>query len=349
MHARRVHRMHARDPRQHRGDHRPGQFVHEPAEEGVLLGRASDDRDRPDRPLPVPHPLDLHERKVVPPCVVAEMITERTLGLRLPRRHGALDDEVRIRIDRRAARASNHRDAMPGERAGERQFGQSLGKRHHRGNRHRRRAPDENRHPQRLAPGQRRGMVDADAPMELVVEAGLTVWKVVVARQLHAVHPEIRVPRAGARGILGVDRGEGDEGAAVTGPADDPGQSGQGRRAGEHRSGPHATRQRGQRVERRAEVAPGPLEGRCRIDLQLHEPAHPLERVGEDAFDPPARAVEVDQHGKRRAARPTKEQSRSARPEEPSLDLGDLEMRIDWMVDDDRLPFPLEGGHARRE
>jgi hypothetical protein len=24
-------------------------------------------------------------------------------------------------------------------------------------------------------------------------------------------------------------------------------------------------------------------------------------------------------------------------------------MRIDRMVDDDRLPFPLEGGHARRE
>ena len=195
--------MHALHAGQHGGDHRAGEFVHEPAEERVFLGRPADDRDRPDRPLAVPDVIDPHHGKLVPPGVVAEMVAERPLRLRRARMHRALDHEVGVGVDRRAGRGrriigmrwpartpanvSSERPSGSGITADTAMAGEP---------------PTKIATLQRLAAGQRRRMVHADAAVELVVEAHLAVGLVGVARELHAIHAEVRVLRAGPVGVL---------------------------------------------------------------------------------------------------------------------------------------------------
>jgi len=109
--------------------------------------------------------------------------------------------------------------------------------------------------------------------------------------------------------------------------------------AREHRSRPHPLGQRGQTVERSPPVAEGiPQRGRG-IDLQLDQPADAVERVGEDPLNPPLGAVEVDEHREVGALRPREEHRRPPRPEQPPLDLGDLQVGIDRMLDDDGSPL----------
>ena len=221
MDARGVDCMDARHAGKHGGDHGPGEFVHQPAEERVLLRRATDDRHRPDRPRPMPDLVHGEQWKRVPARVVAEVVAERALGLRPARIDRALDDEVGVGVDGGTARAADHRHPMAGEGAGEGELRQALGQRHDRRDRQRRGAADEDRHLERQAAGQRRRMMNADAAMELVMEPDLAVGQVVVAGQLHPVHAEVRPGRSRLIRVLGVDRRQRDERAAVAGPGHD--------------------------------------------------------------------------------------------------------------------------------
>ena len=148
--------------------------------------------------------------------------------------------------------------------------------------------------------------------------------------------------RARPVGVFGVDGRQRDERAAVTRPAGHPRQPGERNLTGQHGAGADAPRQHREGVVGRPPIPPRPLHGRRRIDLELHEPLHAVERVGEDPLDPPLRAVEVDEHRKRGAPRLREQDGRSACSEQPPLNLGDLEMGIDGMVDFDEQPFGPE-------
>ena len=117
-----------------------------------------------------------------------------------------------------AARAATIRDPTAAECPGEGQLGQPFGQRHHGGDRQRRRAADEDVHPQRLAPANRRRVVDADPSMDLVVQPDLAVRLVLVPRELDPVHPQVRLRQAGPVGVLGVDLRQRDERPAVLRP-----------------------------------------------------------------------------------------------------------------------------------
>ena len=132
MDARGIDGMDARHAGQDRGDHGAGELVDEPAKERVFLRRPADYGDRPDRPLAVPDVINAEQRKLMPPGVVAEVVAERSLRLGGSGVHRALDHEVGVGVDRWSAATGNHRDAMAGQRAGKREFGKALGKRHHR-------------------------------------------------------------------------------------------------------------------------------------------------------------------------------------------------------------------------
>ena len=66
---------------------------------------------------------------------------------------------------------------MAGERPGKRQLAHSFRQRHHGGQRHRRMAADEDIDPQRLAGPHGSRVMDADAAMNLIVQADFAVGK----------------------------------------------------------------------------------------------------------------------------------------------------------------------------
>ena len=76
--------------------------------------------------------IHTEQRKLMLPGVVAEVVAEGSLGLGGPGVHRALDHEVGVGVDGWSAATGNHRDAMAGQRAGKREFGEALGERHHR-------------------------------------------------------------------------------------------------------------------------------------------------------------------------------------------------------------------------
>ena len=76
-------------------------------------------------------------------------------------------------------------------------------------------------------------VMDPNPPMNLIVESDLLVEEVLVARELHPVHPQIRLRQARPVGIFGVDLRQGDERAAVPGPGLERRQSLDGRLMGE--------------------------------------------------------------------------------------------------------------------
>ena len=348
MDSRGVDRMHARHAGKNGGDHGARELVHEPTEERVFLRWAADDRHRPDRPVTMPDMLDPHHGKIVPPRVVAQMVAERSLRLGGSGRDRALDHEVGVGIDRRTVAAGDHGQPMTGQHARECQFGQSLRQRHYGGDGQRRRATDEDRHPERFVPLERRGMMQADAAVQLVVEADLAIGFVVVACELHAVHAEVRLherpPRASVAGVLGVDCRQRDERPAVTGPARHLWEARERNLMGEHRPRPHAPGQHREGVDRASPIPPWSGQGLGGIDLQLHQPLHAVERVGEDPLDPPLGAIEVGEDREGRAPWIREQDGRASGAKQPPLDLGDLQVRIDRVGNLDEFPLAAEGG-----
>ena len=81
----------------------------------------------------------------------------------------------------------------------------------------------------------------------------------------------------------------------------------------------------------------GFLAERARIDLELDQPADRLERVAKQELRPVERAEQVAQERERRPLGPAEQQRRAARLIDPPLDGGDLQIRVDLLVDDDEL------------
>src|SRR5262249_13463972 len=67
-------------------------------------------------------------------------------------------------------------------------------------------------------------MVDADAPVDLVMKSDMSIRNVLIPRKLQAIHAEVGMPPSRPIGIFRVDLGEGDERAAVRGPRNEPRQ-----------------------------------------------------------------------------------------------------------------------------
>ena len=306
-------------------------------------------------------PVDRHHREVVGEAVVAEVVAERPLGLRARRVDVAGDDEVGVggSGDGRSPpsgsvagsrRARTHPQPPAAQRAGERQFGQPLGQRHHRGHGQRRRAADDHVHRQRLAAPPRRRVVDADAAVNLVVQPALAVRLVLVARELHAVHAEVRLHPAGRSGCSVYTCGQRHERPAVQRPALQLRQ----------------LRERGLVCEDR----PGADELRPQPPRQ--RTARPSTATGA-AERSPGRSSVPPACGRRRARRGTGSGARSRVPNrfdtigngvpftraknragppaaiDAALDLGGLQVRVDLLLDADELPGPLQVRDARRK
>jgi hypothetical protein len=263
---------------------------------------------------------------------------ERSLGLAAIGIDGAGDHEVGLGGHGQSALGRDHRDPTAAERPGERQFRQSLRQGHHGGDGHRGRATDEDVHPQRLAATDRRRMMHADPAVDLIVQPDLASRLVGVAGELDPVHPQVRAAQAGPVGILGIDLGQGDERSAVHRPALDPGQFADAGPVRQDRPRPRSPRQEPPERARHAAVSPGIAAQGAGIGLELDQPTDRVERVPEQEPRAFERAEEVAQHRERGPLRVPEQQCRPPGLVDPPLDGGDLQVRIDFPVDDDELP-----------
>src|SRR5262245_60766460 len=87
------------EARNERWDYWAGQLVDQLAEDGVFLGRAADNGERPDRTGAMKDALDAKDGEVVGQAVVAKVIAKRTLGERAARVEGPADTEIRLRVE----------------------------------------------------------------------------------------------------------------------------------------------------------------------------------------------------------------------------------------------------------
>ena len=211
------------------------------------------------------------------------------------------------------------------------------------------RAADEDVDPQRLTPADRRRVVHADPAVDLVMQPDLAVGLILVARELDPVHPQVRPAQARAVRVLGVDLRQGDKRPAVHRPALDLRQLIDRDPVGQDRPGSHAPRQQPPERARHAAISPGVLGQRARINLELDQPAHRLERVAKQELRPVERAEQVAQERERRPLGPAEQQGRSARLIDPPLDGGDLQVRVDLLVDDDELLLSFQVADAFRQ
>ncbi len=160
-------------------------------------------------------------------AVVAKVIAEGAFGQRAAGFDGAGDAEIGLGVDghgagsRRLAAGGiiDQRNAMARQCAGEGQFADAFGQRHDGGQGHGGRAADEDIHAQGLAAPQGGRVVHADAAVNLVVHADFFVRPVLAAGDLNAIDAEVGMAPAWVVGIFGVHSGQGNEGAAVVGPA----------------------------------------------------------------------------------------------------------------------------------
>ena len=295
--------------------------------------------------MAVMHGLHLQDGEIMLQAVVAHMVAKGTFGLEV-RQDVTADAEIRLGQHRQGQTAAvmHGRTAAP-QQAREAQFRQAFGQGHDRRHGEGRRPAHEDVHRQALAPLEGLGMVHADAAMDLVMQAHL-VGGVVVARQLHTVHAQIGGIRAGACGILAVDQRQGDEGAAVHGPAHQTGQGRQGAAVLQHgglggAAGQHV-RQRGQGPQ----AAQGMLQGRGRIGLGGQHGFHPGEAVAKNVVQALRGAEKVGQHGEGAALDPREQQGRRLGAEGPALDVRQLQIRVHGHVDTAQLPDLFQIGHT---
>src|SRR4051794_36618038 len=62
-------------------------------------------------------------------------------------------------------------------------------------------------------------MMDANAPMNLVMQTDFAIGLVIVAADLHAIHSQIRILETGTIRMLGINLRQRDECTSVIGPA----------------------------------------------------------------------------------------------------------------------------------
>jgi len=157
-----------------------GQFVDQLTERGVFLRRPADDRERPDCARLGIHLVHPHNRERMRQAVIAKMISERALGLRLPRINLTRNDKIGIVANAEAVRVAVAKPVAR-QHPGYRHLAQPLRQRHDGRKRVRRRAADEAAHLQRNAPLVRLRLVNADSPMNLIMDADFFIQLVIVA------------------------------------------------------------------------------------------------------------------------------------------------------------------------
>ena len=210
MHAGGIHGVDRMDAMHHRRNDRPGDLVDDRAEAGVLLRRPADHRERPDRVLAVIDLLDVQHRERMRQAVIAEVIAERPFG-QLQRSgstvpvmqksasaaSGSVSRESRVARARRTRRPpSAPANASSGKPSGNGITAASVSAG----------GPPTKTLTRNGTPfADRRGVMHADAAMNLIVQADLPIRLVLVARKLHAVHAEVGMPPAGPLGVLGVN------------------------------------------------------------------------------------------------------------------------------------------------
>ena len=115
---------------------RTGDLVNETAERRVFLRRPPNHSERPNRSVTMIDSIHIENRKIVREAVVPQVISEGTLRQQPVRVDGPGDAEVSFGIDGQAVRRANHRNPAPLHGAGEGQFRQPFGQRHHGGQHH---------------------------------------------------------------------------------------------------------------------------------------------------------------------------------------------------------------------
>ena len=145
-------------------------------------------------------------------------------------------------------------------------------------------------------------MVDADPPMDLVMQPDLAVGLVLVPRELDPVHPQVRLRQAGAVGVLGVDLRQGDERPAVVRPATGAAGAARGS-SGAPGSARDRTRlgSRCRAVNGTSRYRQGLARAAGGLDLQLDQVADGFEGVAEEEPGPLDRAEQVADHRERRS------------------------------------------------
>ena len=152
------------------------------------MRRATDDGEGPDGVLSSQDRFDLKDGKIVREGVIAEMVAERPFR-ELPMGIDRPDDgEVGLRGDGKTIGPLDERESMAAQNPRETELTHPLGQGHDGGNRQRRWAADGNHHSKTFASLDGSGMMDADAPMKLVVESDFAVGGVLIPIELNAIH-----------------------------------------------------------------------------------------------------------------------------------------------------------------
>ena len=93
---------------------------------------------------------------------------------------------------------------------------------------------------------------------------------------------------------------------------------------------------------RRFQIQPRPPQQIGRIDLQGNQAADRLQRVAKQVLHPLHAAKQVGQHGKQAAVGIGEQHCRPAGTEQPPLDLGHFQIRIDRLLDVDQMAGGLQ-------
>src|SRR5438034_5004646 len=122
-------------------------------------------------------------------------------------------------------------------------------------------------------------MVNANAPVNLVMEPNFAVHLVLIARHLDPVESQVRLRPAGVVGVFGVDLPERDERPAVEWPALQLGKLRNRSGMGKDRAAANEVRPHPPQDKRQGPVSPRLPKEVPRIGLELDEPPHLVEGI----------------------------------------------------------------------
>ena len=194
-----MNRLHSSNDR--RND-RPRDLVNDVAEACVFLRWPTDDSERPNRAVAVIHLFDTQHREIVGQAVIAEVIAKRPFRFNAVRIDGANNAEVSICSNRQRSMLPSHSHSPSAQCPGKSQFTHSFRQRHHRCQRHRGRTTNKDVDSKWFTAPDCRRVMNADAAVNLVVQADLLIAFVLATRKLHAVHPQIGMCPAGSIGVF---------------------------------------------------------------------------------------------------------------------------------------------------
>jgi Tol biopolymer transport system component len=211
-----------------------------------------------------------------------------------------------------------------------------------------RRAPDEDAHLERLPAADRRGMVDSNPAVDLIVKSHL-IPLVLVPGELDAIHAEVRAHDPSRVGVFRVNLGKRDEGASIARPALDARQIRNLDPVAKNGSGADSLRdgtRRGQRGRESSERLPPGVPG---IGFDLDDALDGFESVAKQEPRPIEGPEEVRHRLESRALDSLEQKRGRARDIGTALDLRHLQMRVDFLANPRQMTVALEIGEAAAE